>query len=158
MYNENDENKRRILQLVTIGAVAIVLVGVVVLGMVTGHWPWEKEDQSGDYTGMPSQSAQDTTLPEASSEETLPEDVTTQATVPGGTTAKPTEGENSGGGNDSLDFDSLKPSTAPTESATKPTEKPTEPATKPTEKPTEPPTQPTTKPSTGESEIEIPLN
>ena len=147
MYNENGEKTKRILQLAAIGAIAIVLVGVVVLGMVTGHWPWEKEDQSGDYTGMPSQSITDTAGEEDATGEALPEDVTTQGTVPGDTTAKPTEGGNSGsgqngGGSNMVDFDSLKPSTAPTESVTKPAEKPTEPAT---------------EPSTGKAEIDIPL-
>lgn len=151
MYNENGEKTKRILQLAAIGAIAIVLVGVVVLGMVTGHWPWEKEDQSGDHNGMPSQSITDTAGEEDTTGEALPEDVTTQGTVPGDTTAKPTEGGNSGsgqngGGSNMVDFDSLKPSTAPT--------KPDESATKPTEKPTES-TEATTKP-TG-VEIDIPL-
>ena len=62
-----EDNKiKRVVELTVIIAVAIVLAGIVLLGLITGHWPWETEDQSGDYTGMPSQSIEDTTLPEDS--------------------------------------------------------------------------------------------
>ena len=157
MYNENGEKTKRILQLAAIGAIAIVLVGVVVLGMVTGHWPWEKEDQAGADTGMPSQSITDTAGEEDTTGEALPEDVTTQGTVPGDTTAS--SGSNSGGGSSSennkteINFDDLNNTSDNKKPTEKPTENPTQPAVEATSRPTQAPTES----NDGDAEIDIPL-
>lgn len=109
--------KKKLIIFIACGVVAMALVAIVLVGLISGQWPWQNNKWADDYTGAPSQSADatgDTTDPDESVEDTTgatgsAEEPTVGVEVEDPNSGNSGNGGNSGsfGGKSEIDYDDL---------------------------------------------------
>ena len=122
-------DKKKIAYLMAIGAVALVLICVLLAGLLDGHWPWQNDrDMGGGYNGG--------TTTQATDDDTL--NTTGEGTTDAsGKPTKPTDEDDDDENSVIIDFDDLvngKPDPKPTQTpddGTESTEETTPDATEP---------------------------
>ena len=144
--NREDRNTKQVVSLALIGTAAVLLVGVVLVGLISGNWPWSNNAAGNGDTDQPGYSTQGEALPEDTTQGGEDEqDITVEIIIDSSTEAGSNSGNSGNSGNNAdISFDELTGATTETKPNTS-TTKPTESATKPNQ-------------NSGDVEIDIPLD